>query len=255
MKKFAIISILMACILSVAGCTSGDKPDTTTSSEATTTQQTTVVTTLSTPKDKVAADMYEPQEDVTSSEEISSSPESVKEDIQIPENTNFRNTVWGMTIDEVKQIESLSLLPLNFEDTDYLNYSGDTIVGLPADVFYLFDDNGKLWRGGYDFTYTLDHTNENLYIDDYNKIVKGLTEVYGAPIFDAPYWSDDLFEDDPDDWGRAISYGHVSFNAQWLTPETEIWVYLSGDNYSISLLIYYDSLTYERVNESYTAGL
>lgn len=62
MKKFAIISILMACILSVAGCTSGNKLDTTTSSEATTTQHTTVVTTLSTPKDKVAADMYEPED-------------------------------------------------------------------------------------------------------------------------------------------------------------------------------------------------
>lgn len=146
------------------------------------------------------------------------------------------------------QIEGLSSLSLTEDGTDYIAYEKDQIVGLPAAVVYCFDDDQKLWRGAYNFS-GIEHTNKNLYLDDYYKIVDGLTKVYGSTSKNEPYWSDDLYKDNPDDWGFAVSFGDVSFVAEWETPETDILVVLSGDNYKIRLTLCDDSLTYEKVDK------
>lgn len=242
MKKIVTISTLMLLILSLVGCMRS-KPNATTSIN-----EAADVTTTSTPDNS---------KEITTQEtaDIMSVPVVTEETtVQIPENPNFRNTVWGMTKEEVKQIEGLSSLSLTEDGTDYIAYEKDQIVGLPAAVVYCFDDDQKLWRGAYNFS-GIEHTNKNLYIDDYYALVDGLTKVYGSPIYNEPYWSDDLYKDDLEDWGFAVSLGDVSFEAEWKTPETDIWISLSGDNYKIKLAIYYDSLTYERVNIASTAGL
>lgn len=79
--------------------------------------------------------------------------------------------------------------------------------------------------------------------------------MYGTPSYDECYWSDDFYKDKPDKWGMAVSRGEVTFDAVWNTPETDIWVRLSGDNYDVKLALYYDSLKYKKVDKSSTAGL
>ncbi len=171
--------------------------------------------------------------------------------IEVPDNPSFRNTVWGMTKDEVKQLETLETI--FSEDEHSIFYYPTEIVNMDAIPCYAFDDEGKLYRGVYLFD--VEHSNENLYIDDFDNVVEALTSKYGAPDSNKKNWKDDLYEDDPDDWGFAVSIGDLSFEASWKTDNTLIWVTLNGDNYDLHVALYYDSLTYERVDNSKTNGL
>lgn len=168
---------------------------------------------------------------------------------EIPENPNFRNTVWGMTRDEVMSLETLEF---DYEKNGDLYYKPTTIAGLNATPLYLFDDDEKLWRGLYFFE--LNHSNENLYIDDFYKVADRLDDKYGNGDYQY-YWNDDLYEDDIDRWGFAISIGDLEIESVWEMEETTIWLLVSGDNYNIHLTLYYDSETYERVNDSSLSGL
>ncbi len=58
---------------------------------------------------------------------------------------------------------------------------------------------------------------------------------------DFTYWLDEMFKDDPNEWGTAVSLGHVSLFATWERPKTIITLALTGDNGSINLGIEYVS--------------
>ncbi len=53
------------------------------------------------------------------------------------------------------------------------------------------------------------HSNDNLYITDYNSLVSSLPGKYGEPKSQDALWSDKLFKDDPEDYGFAIAIGHA----------------------------------------------
>ena len=119
-------------------------------------------------------------------------------------------------------------------------------------LYYLFDNNDKVYTAFYSFTET--HTNKNKYIDDYDSLVSTLTEKYGKPIKNTSVWSDDLYKDSPSDYGFAVSLGHLIYASNWETDTTSIIHGLTGDNYKISHNLYYQSKTYKYVEDK-TGGL
>jgi len=161
---------------------------------------------------------------------------------QEKEGYNFKQTVWGMTKQSVKNTEDKD--PVQ-EKEDLLVYR-DTILGLDVIAFYHFVEN-KLVRSGYGLME--EHSNENLYINDYEDLKKALIEKYGEPSdkwingkdYNEVFWFDDLYKDDPSNWGFAISVGDLAYQLIWLTEETEIYLRLKGDNYKIHLSIAYIS--------------
>jgi hypothetical protein len=54
-------------------------------------------------------------------------------------------------------------------------------------------------------------------------------------------WKSSLYKDDPEDWGLAISIGHVSWIARWDLSETTICLLLTGDNFKIMLGLLYST--------------
>lgn len=68
-----------------------------------------------------------------------------------------------------------------------------------------------------------------------------MTKKYGKPDLDKIVWKNDLFKDNKQDWGTAISVGHLVYGAEWNTPTTQIIMMLHGDNYKITLIIGYYS--------------
>jgi len=142
------------------------------------------------------------------------------------EEYDFRKTTWGMTKEEVKQIEGEP----PYETENELGYL-DTVAGMKCVVFYTFE-NGKLTKGAYRFL--VKHSNRNLYIDDY-EIIKGLlTKKYGKPKYDRKIWKGgEYYKDEPDEWGFAISAGYLQLLAGWETEDTRILLFQKGDNYGI----------------------
>ena len=147
---------------------------------------------------------------------------------------DFKKMNWGMSQEQVKATEDKKP---DYEDNTALGYK----VKINEKDFYcgynFLED--KLYTSGYVFTG--EHTNENLYINDYKELKETLTKKYGKPILDKVVWKNDLYKNDEQNWGMAISVGHLIYGVSWETSTTNISLMLSGDNFKISLVIIYDS--------------
>ena len=103
--------------------------------------------------------------------------------------------------------------------------------------------------------FTHSHSNENDYILDFNKLKEILTKKYGKPIEDERLWKNDLYRDDPQYWGFAISLGHLIYLATWETPATDttdttiITLLLNGENFEIMFCIEYLSKNLHKLEE------
>jgi hypothetical protein len=159
---------------------------------------------------------------------------------ELPRSTtyNFRKTRWGMTRNEVKASESNKL---EKESDDVLVFSGK-VAGKDALIVYRFAGN-KLALGRYVFM--LEHTNKNDYIVDFKNVQQTLKEKYGAPLKDEVTWLNNLYRNDPQDYGTAISIGHLMYMSNWSAEGTEIYLGLSGENFKIKLVTEYSSIELE----------
>lgn len=162
---------------------------------------------------------------------------------RVVETGDFRRAVWGMTRGEVMKSESLELKQ---EIEDSLWYEGN-IGGLSCNIIYIFAA-GRFVRAKYYVTEQYSVTTK--YISAYGDLKNSLTEKYGKPKDDFTYWLDELFKDDPNEWGTAVSAGHVSFFATWERPKTTITLALTGDNGSINFGIEYASKELGQLEEN-----
>lgn len=152
---------------------------------------------------------------------------------------DFRVANWGDSKQAVMKREGEPDVDNN---PDYYGFQ-DEIASYPCTVLYRFTDN-KLSSGFYSFNMV--HSNDNIFIDDYQELVSLLTSKYGEPIEggkENAIWLNDLYQDDYSDWGTAISAGHLVFVSKWETMNSDISCMLSGDNFEIKLAIFYQSKT------------
>ncbi|MEQ9619862.1 MAG: hypothetical protein RIG61_11915 [Deltaproteobacteria bacterium] len=162
---------------------------------------------------------------------------------------NFRKTRWGMSVAEVKLTEEgkpINEGPLPPYDLA-VSYAG-TFEGSNTETGYLFNAD-KLVLAGYAFTDR--HSDNNLYIKDYERIKGVLTKKYGIPAQDEEIWSDETYKDKPEEYGKAAALGQLVLQSSWRTPETDIFLTLQGRDNDISLsALYYstelNSLVIER---------
>jgi len=147
---------------------------------------------------------------------------------------DFRNSRWGMNKSQVKQTEKIELVN---ESKDMLIYKG-TVADFNCAIVYIFAYD-KLVRTKY--VIDEEHVYKNDYIYDYVKLKDGLQKKYGKPKDSKSIWKNDLYKDEPQDWGLAISIGHLVYFTTWETPRTIITLALYGENYEITLAIEYKS--------------
>lgn len=156
---------------------------------------------------------------------------------------NFRQSFWGDKKATVIQGEGKSDQSSSFDRYTIEDY----IAGMPCDVYFSFTDN-LLTLGAYSFTQK--HTNRNDYINDYNKLVSLLTKKYGEPSENKPLWRNSLYKGNYEEYGFAISMGHLVYKAKWHTPLTDIELSLSGENSEIDLFLIYTSAKYASQRQS-----
>jgi len=152
---------------------------------------------------------------------------------------DFRNTRWGMKKDRVLSTEKdkpAETSPYNYYII--VMYTGKKIAGLKASYLYYFLDD-VLVQAGYTIEET--HLNNNEYINDYNKLKEVLTRKYGSPIKSSSYWYNDMFKNRPQDYGIAVSMGHLAFQSDWETDRSLIRLTLKGDNFKINMYLHYAS--------------
>jgi hypothetical protein len=164
-----------------------------------------------------------------------------------PKEYNFRKTSWGMSPAEVKASESAKFLEYD-QKKKLMGFSGE-VAGIPVDIAYLFSNN-RLFAGLYMFKGK--HINSNKYLEEFSKIEDMLVQKYGNPQNDQTTWSSDLFKDDPQYWGTAVSMGYLSHAIQWQTSSTTILLNLTGDNLKVRLgTLYFQNGQFDSVMEHF----
>jgi len=155
---------------------------------------------------------------------------------------DFRKTIWGY--DQVQTKKAEIDKPI-YEDSNLLCFYG-TIANLKCKIVYIFIER-KLVRAKY--LIKEDHSNKNDFITDYLKLKDLLNKKYGNPVYtNDETWKNELFKDNVQDWGTAISIGHLYFYNSWETEKSNISILLDGENYNISLSIEYSSKKYENLD-------
>jgi hypothetical protein len=162
---------------------------------------------------------------------------------QVNSQYDFRKTKWGMTKEQVLASETSELSPQ--ENGNSLSYKG-TVNDLDCYIVYVFAFD-TLVRAQYNIIE--EHTKSNQYITDYEKLKEILKGKYGQPEKDRITWLDNMYKDNPNDWGLAVSIGQLAYFSEWLTESTDIWLMLQGDNYKLKFVIEYTSLKYAYLNE------
>ena len=162
----------------------------------------------------------------------------------------FRNGIkFGMTKDDIIAIEGIPDWDGTEEDRAMLAYV-TTVSGLDAFLYYCLDYEGCLAQIMYIFTET--HSNENLYISDFDEIEYSLSRKYGEQKIEYT-WLDDYYKDDKSEWGFAIALGDMQMrtsrdyynetdnNADNFVDGVDIIHTISGDNFDITHLLIYNT--------------
>ena len=169
-------------------------------------------------------------------------PEESKAVAEKPTDENdqydFRKVRWGMTPDEVmKQEEGLKREDGKLACWLYKNVE---VAGYKTQVVYQFYFN-KLVLAYYQIK--AKHAVENQYIDDYRSLEKVLEMKYGKPEHSYISWKRDLYKDEPDRYGFAVSIGDLVYESKWhkntYSGKTDIFLILEGSNYKIDHSIRY----------------
>ena len=146
----------------------------------------------------------------------------------------FRGHIWGTSEKEVRENENWEFVG---EKDNRIGYKGE-IAGLPVFATYVFAQD-KLVKGVYFFIQ--EHTNLNLYLNDFYRIRDLLFEKYGASTGTEMIWNRDLYKKNKTKWGFAIARGDLTVITRWEFLDTKIMLMLYGDNFDVRMSLEYAS--------------
>lgn len=167
----------------------------------------------------------------------------IPDKIDAPSNKIFRDCSWG---------DSPAVI-YGMHDEEPIHASDELIVfagalsGYACSICYDFVMS-QLYSGRYVFS---DIFVENQrYIGFFETFKDQLSKKYGAPLRDEYIWIDDLYRDEPDEWGDAISHEGLVLLANWDLGETTIDLICNASEYDIKVTIQYESTRLKVVAEN-----
>lgn len=150
--------------------------------------------------------------------------------------TDFKNLTWGMSPEEVEEAEVAD----NFlDESDETLYYYDNVYDLDGILCYSFDQD-QLCSAFYMFQQ--EYTDNNDYLNDFEKIHEDLLVKFGQPVIDRMEWTNQTYQKDSSKWGYAISLGHALLYCTWETENSEIELMLFGQDNTCHLVLGYSSL-------------
>lgn len=154
---------------------------------------------------------------------------------------DFRSSFWGDSWAKVKASEPSSTewsekAKAN-DGTDYY-YFKTTVASIDALTAYYFIED-TLVKAAYLFI--SQHSNRNDYLLDFERVMKSIEAKYGEVDLNKA-WRNDLYQDDPAEYGFAVSLGHYMMGYDLETDRSQISHQLFGENYEISHLLQYTSI-------------
>lgn len=196
-------------------------------------------------KDALTGDSIAPESQIADPTPAQSAAESPPEEA-MPESDveiltfDFKQFRWGDSMETVRAVEGEPYLSNHIKErnTDYIAYKTKA-VGLDMVLVYYFTED-QLFQVRY--ILDEDHSNENLFIKDYETFRDALTKKYGKPLIDTESWQDDSKKDFyKNRKGDALSYGYLTYYTWYFTDRSIITMQMDADNYKVSMIVEYVS--------------
>ncbi|TFD05524.1 hypothetical protein [Cryobacterium sp. TMT1-66-1] len=166
------------------------------------------------------------------------------ENRQFSAELGFRKVPWGSSKSTIRASEEQP-----WTDSANMLAFDTSIGGMPSRALFILIDD-QLVRSKYLITET--YANDNKYLVSCSALKALLIKKYGTPDKDNEFWSDDLYQDDPDQWGMAVGRGDLKKYTIWETHETTVLLALTGENYDITLQVEYSARAFSDLEDSRT---
>lgn len=147
---------------------------------------------------------------------------------------NFRNARWGMSREQVKRSEDLA--QVEAEGTTYLVYRA-RLGHMRCRVTFTMGLNDDLTGGRYSFTTV--YEDGARYVADFDTLLNLYKERFGNPASVEVDWNNRTFERKKEFHGIALMEGHVTYRVCWITPRTEVILFLGKGEEAIDFFIAY----------------
>lgn len=158
--------------------------------------------------------------------------------------SQFRDVEWGTPRGVVRQMEKGKYPKESKGDrNDLLIYFDQTLATYDVTIAYSFV-NDSLDGGMY--IINEDYVNKNNYIHAFSDLKDQLIIKYGKPLTDETIWHNSLYKNNEEDYGMAVSAGHLQYKAYWIIENTtSITLNLEGENFECDLGVMYND--YQRI--------
>ncbi len=160
-----------------------------------------------------------------------------------PNEVLFRGVKWGAPADAIKTVMKM---PPAAQSDQFVGYA-DSIGSLDAQCYFVLA-NGQFIRGKYVFNQT--HSNKTDFLQDFAAIDSLLKGKYGEPAKTDTVWRNDLYKNDPDHWGMAVSVGHLVKLSEWQMGQVHILHMIRGDNFEIAHVVEYTHAAMSSIEQS-----
>lgn len=146
----------------------------------------------------------------------------------LPEPATIRDLRWGMSLAEVEDIESRKPGSTLFETTSDISTWYASALGKPCVLVYEFY-SGKLDGIYIQFDEEFDprskedgKTGVDRILEEFDRVSRGLSDVYGEPTEEALIWTDPELRGNPKKRHLALETGAVRPGSAWQCEETNI---------------------------------
>jgi len=150
---------------------------------------------------------------------------------------DFRKINWGMSKSDVMKSEPFEWEEGELDPNTQVLYTNIDLMSEETMLVYYFNVN-RVYQTRYIIKEI--HSNKTEYWRVYKRLMVELKNKYGDPVSNYtgdPIWLDDLYQDDPNDWGMAIATGDMFALAKWNLPKNTISALIQGDNYKINIFL------------------
>ncbi|MDD5674671.1 MAG: hypothetical protein PHC61_10940 [Chitinivibrionales bacterium] len=148
---------------------------------------------------------------------------------------DFRKARWGFTRRQVEQSEANPALKSSADKLEYKI----SLLGMSCKIVYTFAGD-NLIKGSYFLEQ--DHPDPAQYYADFTVLKDYLRQIYGTPVSDQDFWTNDIYRADRKNWGFAVSIGFLSYRVIWQGPTTKTVLTINGGNHAINTNIDYASI-------------
>lgn len=168
-------------------------------------------------------------------ETVIESEEDISVGIGYLDKNGFRNSTWGMNLNEVKKNEGLDV----FVENDNILIYSHSFLGMPCEISYFFDSN-RLNCGMYSFSPNI--SNSKSIILDFLRIKDELIKQYNLPNSDK---SQNIgYYKDKTKYELLSMIKENDFECIWVDKNSEIKLRLSEDSDSdFSIILIYSNLS------------